>query len=141
MYLGAFRRADLLAVHGWDERMLSNQDFDLNRRLAADGVVWFDASLQSGYVPRSTFRDLWRQYVRFGRAKVIYWRTTGDRPQPRQRALLAFGRVRLCTGYQSRMVAVRVAFAAAITASGRVVQSGFCVKGGSTSATTRSPRY
>lgn len=89
VYLGAFRRSDLLAVHGWDERMLSNQDFDLNRRLAADGTVWFDADLQSGYVPRATFRDLWRQYVRFGRAKVIYWRTTGDRPQPRQRALLA----------------------------------------------------
>ena len=89
VYLGAFRRAELLQVRGWDERMLSNQDFDLNRRMAEHGLVWFDASLQSGYVPRATFQDLWRQYVRFGRAKVIYWRTTGDRPQPRQRALLA----------------------------------------------------
>lgn len=89
VYLGAFRRAELLEVRGWDERMLSNQDFDLNRRMSERGTVWFDATLQSGYIPRASFGDLWKQYVRFGRAKVIYWRTTGDRPQPRQRALLA----------------------------------------------------
>jgi hypothetical protein len=69
--------------------MLSNQDFDLNRRMGRSGVVWFDASLRSGYVPRASFGDLWSQYVRFGRAKVVYWRTTGDRPQPRQRLLLS----------------------------------------------------
>jgi glycosyltransferase involved in cell wall biosynthesis len=89
VYLGAFRRADLLEVHGWDERLGTNQDFDLNRRMAARGVVWFDASLRSGYVPRATYRDLWNQYVRFGQAKVAYWELSGDRPQPRQRALLA----------------------------------------------------
>lgn len=89
VYLGAFRRADLLAVHGWDERMLSNQDFDLNRRMAAQGTVWFEASLQSAYVPRARYEDLWSQYVRFGRAKVLYWRMSGDRPQPRQRVLLS----------------------------------------------------
>jgi glycosyltransferase involved in cell wall biosynthesis len=89
VYLGAFRRAELLAHHGWDERLLSNQDFDLNRRMASGGYVWFEASLRSGYLPRATYRDLWRQYVRFGRAKVSYWRLSGDRPQPRQRALLA----------------------------------------------------
>ena len=89
VYLGAFRRAQLLARHGWDERLLSNQDFDLNRRMSESGYVWFEASLRSGYLPRATYRDLWRQYVRFGRAKVTYWRLSGDQPQPRQRVLLA----------------------------------------------------
>jgi succinoglycan biosynthesis protein ExoA len=89
VYLGAFRRADLLDVQGWDERLGTNQDFDLNRRMAERGVVWFEASLRSGYVPRPTFRELWRQYVRFGQAKVTYWRLTGDRPQRRQVVLLA----------------------------------------------------
>ncbi|HJR27007.1 MAG TPA: glycosyltransferase [Acidimicrobiales bacterium] len=89
VYLGAFRRAELLEARGWDERLVTNQDFDLNRRMAARGLVWFEASLRSGYLPRATFADLWRQYVRFGRAKVAYWRTSGDRPQRRQQVLLA----------------------------------------------------
>jgi cellulose synthase/poly-beta-1,6-N-acetylglucosamine synthase-like glycosyltransferase len=89
VYLGAFRRAQLLEVHGWDERLGTNQDFDLNRRMSAHGTIWFEASLRSAYVPRASFRELWAQYRRFGRAKVVYWRLTGDRPQKRQQALLA----------------------------------------------------
>jgi glycosyltransferase involved in cell wall biosynthesis len=88
VYLGAFRRSDLVAVGGWDERLATNQDFDLNRRLSQRGLVWFDGSLRSGYLPRMSLRDLWRQYVRFGRAKVAYWALSGDRPQRRQVVLL-----------------------------------------------------
>ena len=50
--------------------------------------MWFDASLPVEYVPRTSVRDLYRQYVRFGRWKVRYWRRTGDRPRPRQIGLL-----------------------------------------------------
>lgn len=52
--------------------------------------MWFEASLRSGYLPRASYRQLWQQYVRFGRAKVVYWRLSGDRPQRRQRLLLSF---------------------------------------------------
>lgn len=89
VYLGAFRREELLRERGWDERLGTNQDFDLNRRMSGHGVVWFEASLRSGYVPRASYRQLWSQYVRFGRAKVAYWRLSGDRPQRRQRVLLS----------------------------------------------------
>ncbi|MEO6317254.1 MAG: glycosyltransferase [Acidimicrobiales bacterium] len=89
VYLGAFRVADLIAVGGWNEEMLSNQDFELNRRMATRGFVWFDARLQSSYLPRQTHREVWTQYRRFGEGKVRYWRATGDRPQPRQAAILA----------------------------------------------------
>lgn len=89
VYLGAFRRADLLRVGGWDERLVSNQDFDLNQRMAQGGAVWFEASLRSDYLPRATLTDLWRQYTRFGKAKVHYWRTKNEGPQPRQWLLLA----------------------------------------------------
>jgi glycosyltransferase involved in cell wall biosynthesis len=89
VYLGAFRRAQLMAEHGWDERLGTNQDFDLNRRMAAHGEVWFEASLRTGYVPRATYAELWGQYRRFGQAKVDYWQLTGDRPQRRQELLLA----------------------------------------------------
>jgi succinoglycan biosynthesis protein ExoA len=89
VYLGAFRRSDLLEVHGWDERLPTNQDFDLNRRMAERGTVWFDASLRSGYVPRATLRELRQQYVRFGQGKVRYWRVTASRPNGRQWGILA----------------------------------------------------
>ncbi len=47
VYLGAFRSADLRAAGGWDERYHTNQDFELNRRMARRGIVWFDADSPS----------------------------------------------------------------------------------------------
>ncbi len=89
VYLGAFRRAELVAVGGWDERMAANQDFDLNRRMAARGLVWFDERLAVPYVVRGDLASLHRHFVRLGRGKASYWAVTGDRPQPRQLLLLA----------------------------------------------------
>jgi succinoglycan biosynthesis protein ExoA len=88
VYLGSFRTEELRAVAGWDERLLTNQDFDLNRRLGRDRVVWFEDGLPVGYVPRRTLTELWQQYRRFGVWKAQYWRSTGDRPRPRQLFLL-----------------------------------------------------
>jgi glycosyltransferase involved in cell wall biosynthesis len=88
VYLGAFRTADLRATGGWSTLFPTNQDFELNRRLSARGLVWFDDSLPVRYVPRDSIAKLHQQYVRFGRWKVRYWRTTRDRPRPRQLILL-----------------------------------------------------
>lgn len=88
VYLGAFRTAELRDAGGWDERFTTNQDYELNRRMGERGTVWFDASLEVGYRPRATLRALLQQYQRFGAWKVRYWRTTGQRPQPRQLALI-----------------------------------------------------
>jgi len=89
VYLGAFRTAEVRAAGGWDERMLTNQDYELNRRLRRTGRVWFDSRLQVGYIPRQTFTDLGRQYHRFGRWKVRYWRMRAELPERRQLVLLA----------------------------------------------------
>jgi glycosyltransferase involved in cell wall biosynthesis len=89
VYLGAFRTAELRDAGGWDERFTTNQDYELNRRMGERGTVWFDASLEVGYRPRATLRELFHQYRRFGEWKVAYWRETSDRPQPRQLLLLA----------------------------------------------------
>lgn len=89
VYLGAFRTDDLRKAQGWDLRFPTNQDFELNTRMAQRGLVWYEASLRSGYLPRATFRALWRQFDRFGRAKVDFWRLTGRAPEPRQWMLLA----------------------------------------------------
>ena len=88
VYLGAFRTEQLRRAGGWSSRFPTNQDFELNRRLGADGLVWFDASLPVEYIPRTSVAGLYQQYVRFGRWKVRYWRRAGDRPRPRQVALL-----------------------------------------------------
>lgn len=85
VYLGAFRTDELRAAGGWNEFFETNQDYELNRRLARDGgIVWFDARLRVDYVPRQSLLALSRQYRRFGRWKVRYWRCTHERPQRRQ---------------------------------------------------------
>ena len=89
VYLGAYRTAELRAVGGWRPELVVNEDFDLNRRLARFGAVWFDAVLTVDYVPRTSLRALLRQYWAFGQGKARYWRISGDRPRPRQVVLLA----------------------------------------------------
>ncbi len=88
VYLGAFRRSDLVASGGWDERLLANEDFDLNQRMAEFGAVWFDAGIDVGYVPRPSLSGIFWQYHKFGRWKVRFWRLSGSRPRPRQLVLL-----------------------------------------------------
>jgi len=88
-YLGVFRTEQLRSVDGWAEDFTSNQDFELSRRMAELGTVWYEAGLPVTYTPRTTFQALLQQYRRFGRWKSIYWRSTGDRPRPRQLVLLA----------------------------------------------------
>ena len=89
VYLGAYRTGELRAAGGWRTDLAVNEDFDLNRRLARFGTVWFDAGLTVDYVPRASLRGLLGQYWAFGVGKARYWRISGDRPQPRQVALLA----------------------------------------------------
>ena len=97
VYLGSFRIPQLRAVGGWDERLGTNQDFDLNRRMSKYGTVWFDADLRVGYVPRPDLAALFRQYRRFGQWKVRYWRLSGDRPQRRQVLLISMPPAALAT--------------------------------------------
>lgn len=97
VYLGAYRTAQLRQAGGWRTDFAVNEDFDLNRRLARFGSVWFDADLTVDYVPRSSLAGLSRQYWAFGTGKARYWRLSGDRPQPRQVAVLAAPLVGIAT--------------------------------------------
>ncbi len=87
-YLGVFRTDQLREIDGWNEAFATNQDFELNRRMSSFGPVWFLEGVPVDYHPRRTLRELFRQYRRFGEWKVRYWQTTGDKPQPRQIALV-----------------------------------------------------
>ena len=68
VYLGVFRRDALQRVGLFDEKLLRNQDAELNWRLRqAGGTVFFDPNLVVNYRPRSTFRGLASQYFGYGR--------------------------------------------------------------------------
>jgi glycosyltransferase involved in cell wall biosynthesis len=74
VYLGAFRRAALLAVGGYDEELVRNQDDELNYRLrAAGGRIALTPAIRSTYEPRGSLAALWRQYWQYGfwKARVV----------------------------------------------------------------------
>jgi succinoglycan biosynthesis protein ExoA len=88
VYLGSFRKHQLLKAGGWDERHLTNQDYELNRRMSKVGLVWYEAGLPVRYRPRSALGALAQQYRRFGRWKLAVWMEGGTAIAPRQVALL-----------------------------------------------------
>lgn len=78
VYLGVFDRAAIEAVGLFDERLIRNQDYELNIRLRkAGGTVWFDPSLSVGYRPRGSWKALARQYYEYG-----YWKSVVMRAHP-----------------------------------------------------------
>ncbi len=72
VYLGAFRRAALQRVGGYDEGFARAQDWEMNHRIRqTGGTVWFTPRLRVTYRPRSTVRALARQYRDYGRWRRV----------------------------------------------------------------------
>ena len=64
---GAFPRAWIERVGGYDETLLANEDYELNWRLRqAGGTIWFDPAIRCAYLARPRLVDLARQYARYG---------------------------------------------------------------------------
>jgi len=64
---GAFPRQWLDRVGKYDERLHTNEDYDLNVRLRrAGGLIWLDPSIRSVYFARDSLGALARQYARYG---------------------------------------------------------------------------
>jgi glycosyltransferase involved in cell wall biosynthesis len=79
VYLGVFDRTAIEKVGLYDERLVRNQDYELNIRLReAGGVVWFDPELYASYRPRGSLRGLARQYFEYG-----CWKRSVVRQHPR----------------------------------------------------------
>ncbi|UCF23924.1 MAG: glycosyltransferase family 2 protein [Ralstonia sp.] len=71
VYLGAWRRTDLIRLGGFDETLVRNQDDELNLRInRCGGVVWQGAAIRSWYTPRASFKALYRQFYQYGYWKV-----------------------------------------------------------------------
>lgn len=68
---GAFKKELIHQIGMYDTNLLTNEDYEFNTRIReAGGKVWFDPSIQSKYIARSTWKDLARQYWRYGYWKV-----------------------------------------------------------------------
>ena len=64
---GAFPRFVFERIGGFDERLVRNQDNDLNARIRlAGGSVVLDPAISVEYVPRGSYRSLFRQYYEYG---------------------------------------------------------------------------
>lgn len=67
---GAFRRALVAEIGGFDESLHSNEDYEFNTRIrAAGGKIWLDPHIKSLYYARSSLPALASQYARYG-----YWK-------------------------------------------------------------------
>jgi glycosyltransferase involved in cell wall biosynthesis len=67
VYLGVFRRLDVLEIGGFNEQLIRGQDWELNARLRENGrTVWFDPSLRVGYYPRRDIASLATQFFGTG---------------------------------------------------------------------------
>jgi glycosyltransferase involved in cell wall biosynthesis len=64
---GAFRRDLFMQLGGFDEELLTNEDYEFYTRVRqVGGVVWLDPQIRTTYIARSTLRALARQYWRYG---------------------------------------------------------------------------
>ena len=89
VYLGAWRRSELLDIGGFDSALDANEDFELCQRYRDRGfTVWLEPETDVAYEPRTDLVAVWRQYRAFGASKVRFWRNTGRRPNGRQTAAL-----------------------------------------------------
>jgi len=63
VYLGAWRRSELVRLGCFDESLVRNQDDELNLRITrGGGRVWQSAAMRSRYTPRASFAALFRQF-------------------------------------------------------------------------------
>ncbi len=67
---GGFRREYILSLGGFDESLLTNEDYELNARIRqTGGRVYLDPAIRCTYFARPTLTALARQYWRYG-----YWK-------------------------------------------------------------------
>jgi glycosyltransferase involved in cell wall biosynthesis len=75
---GAFRRELIIRLGGYDETLLTNEDYELNVRIRrSGGVVWLDPKIRTIYFARDTFTALASQYWRYG-----FWKARMARRYP-----------------------------------------------------------
>jgi len=83
VYGGCFKRARLIEVGMYDERMIRNQDDELSFRLREKGGKIIQSSrIQVRYYPRKYLGQVFRQFMQYG-----YWKVAVIKMHPRQASL------------------------------------------------------
>ena len=64
---GAYARQLIDRIGGYDEDLLTNEDYEFNTRIRArGGRIWLDPQIRTVYFARPNLAALWRQYWRYG---------------------------------------------------------------------------
>jgi succinoglycan biosynthesis protein ExoA len=92
VYMGAWPREVLEQVGGFDEDLLTNEDYELHYRIrAGGGKLYLTPTIASEYICRQSLAGVMRQYYAYGQGKV---RTLAKHPRSlRLRHLVAPGLV------------------------------------------------
>lgn len=121
VFTGCYRRDALLAAGGFDERLLANEDFELDVRLRErGGIIWLHPGARSTwYVPES-IPGLARKMLRYGRYKALTLRLHPSAVRARQLAppLLISGLVGLTLWRPRRGAAAAAAYLGLAGAAG-----------------------
>ena len=68
---GAYSRRLIDEIGTYDEKLLSNEDYEFNVRVRQTGrVIWMDPKISSVYFARKSYKSLAKQYWRYGYWKV-----------------------------------------------------------------------
>lgn len=91
IYMGAWPRAVLERVGGFDEQLRTNEDYELHVRIRRlGGRIYLSPTIRSWYFGRQTLRSLARQYYHYGRGKSDTLRKHPGSLRPRQVVAPAF---------------------------------------------------
>ncbi len=73
VFLGCFWTEDLRKIGGFNTKNITNQDSELNLRLAQiyGESVYVSPDIKSWYFPRSSIFKLFKQYFRYGRGRFL----------------------------------------------------------------------
>ncbi len=86
VFAGVWERSTLVEYHGWDERWPRNSDSEMAGRFLANGEVLVCVpAMGARYVPRDSFKGLWRQYLDYGEYRA---RTARRHPRTLRRSHL-----------------------------------------------------
>ena len=82
---GCYYRSLVEKIGGYDETLLSNEDYEFNTRIRKQvGLVWLDPSIRSIYFARASLGQLAKQYFRYGFWKLKMLRRYPDTLRWRQ---------------------------------------------------------
>lgn len=82
---GAFKRELVERIGGFDESLLSNEDYEFNARIRlSGGKIWMDPAIRCTYFARASLHQLAKQYWRYGFWKAQMLKRYPDTLRARQ---------------------------------------------------------